>query len=85
MVKREGFCFKWSSLSYISENNIESMACGPTFLILGTVEGSSFGELQIFVIHITDICNSIMDISKRISDIFNSITAICNSLNYGYL
>ena len=86
MVKREAFCLKWSSLSYISEN-IESMACGPTILILGTVEGSSsyFGELQISVIRITDICNSIMDISKRISDIFNSITDICNSLNYGYL
>ena len=87
MVKREGFCLKWSCLSYISENNIESMACGPTILILGTVEGSRsyFGELQISVICITDICNSIMDISKRISDIFNSITDICNSLNYGYL
>ena len=87
MVKREGFCLKWSSLSYISENNIESMACGPTILILGTVEGSSsyFGKLQISVIRITDIFNSIMDISKRISDIFNSITDICNSLNYGYL
>ena len=71
MVKREGFCLKWSSLSYISENNIESMACGPTILILGTVEGSSsyFGDGY-----------SIMDISKRISDIFNSITDICNSL-----
>ena len=82
MVKRKGFCLKWSSLSYISENNI-----GPTILILGTVEGSSsyFGELQISVIRITDICNSIMNISKRISDIFNSITDICNSLNYGYL
>ena len=87
MVKREGFCLKWSSLSCISENNNESMACGPTILIIGTVEGSSsyFGELQISVICITDICNSIMDISKRISDIFNSITDICNSLNYGYL
>ena len=75
------------SLSYISENNIESMVCEPTILILGTVEGSSsyFGELQISVIHITDICNSIMDISKRIADIFNSITDICNSLNYRYL
>ena len=33
---------------------------------LGTVEGSSsyFGELQISVIRITDICNSIMDILK---------------------
>ena len=43
------------------------MACGPTILILGMVEGSSsyFGELQISVIRITDICNSIMDISKR--------------------
>ena len=39
---------------YISENNIESMACGPTILILGTVEGSSsyFGELQISVIQL---------------------------------
>ena len=87
MVKREGFCLKWSSRSYIRENNIESMACGPTILILGTVEGSSsyFGEVQISVIRITGICNSIMDISKRISDIFNLITDICNSLNYGYL
>ena len=87
MVKREGFCLKWSSLSHISENNIESMVCGPTILIVGTVEGSNsyIGELQISVIRITDICNSIMDISKRISDIFNSITDICNSLNYGYL
>ena len=57
---------KWSSLSYISENNIESMAYGPTILILGMVEGSSsyLGELQISVIRITDICNSIMDIKN---------------------
>ena len=75
MVKREGFCLKWSSLSYISENNIELMSYGPTILILGTVEGSSSydGELQISVIRITDICNSIMDISKRISDICSSL------------
>ena len=78
MVTREGFCLKWSSLSYISENNIESMACGPTILILGTVEGSSsyFGELQISVIRITDICNSIMDISKRISDIIQLLISV---------
>ena len=51
MVKREGFCLKWSSLSYISENNIESMACRPTILILDICKylRISVKELQISV------------------------------------